>query len=307
MDVLFPNLHDWSPQAMGIASEWIFERTLPLHQQLQDLICYLLLFLQAVLITRMVRRYRIIPDDILFPAAFYLLVASAIPAFLDLSPQMIANTFLIIALDQLMQSYRNNSAAHNIFNVGFWISIASLFYFSYLSFLLISLFGLPFIRRFSLREILMILIGAIVPYFLIGAYYFWIDALPYFLEQHIYTNLGVLDFKDTAALNTYVALGIMGFMLLIVLSQYARLMLRKNIQFQKQVGIFYFVLLVSIGSLFMQSNVDLGHLMILSLPLGISLGFIVRDLPRLGGEALHLVLLILILLWQAFPFWSSNG
>ncbi len=292
---------------MGIASEWVFERTLSLHQRLQDLICILLLFLQAILITRMVRRHRMLSDDILFPAGFYLLVASALPTFLDLSPQIIANTFIIIALDQVIKSYRNNNASHNLFNVGFWIAIASLFYFSYLSFLLLAILGLSSIRTFRFREILMIFTGAIVVYFLIGTYYFWIDGLSFFVQKQIYENLAVLDLKGKLEFNSYVEFGIIAFILLIVLTQYSRLMLRKNIQFQKQVGIFYFALLVSISSLFIQSNIDMGHLMILSVPSGIILGLIVKEFPKTLGELLHLVLLMIVLVWQTFPFWGNNG
>ncbi len=304
VDILFPYQHFWQPTAMGVASEWILQHASD-NIRLDDIFSFALLFIQAILITVVVRKHQILMTDILMPGAFFILASCAIPAFLHLSPQMLANTFLIVALDQLLITYRKNNFAHHLFNVGFWIGIASLCYFSYLAFILLAFLGLSSLRAFSVREILMILIGAIVAYFLLGAYYFLIDQLPYFLERQFYQNYEILNFTGSLDLNTFVALGVFAIMLITVLFGYGNMIFRKNITFQKKIGIFYFALLVSLGSLFIQSNVDVAHLMILTVPLGFLLGVWAKEISPTMAEVFHLFLVVLILVWQAFPFWGN--
>jgi hypothetical protein len=304
VDILFPYQHVWQPTAMGVASEWILQQVSD-NMSLDDIFSFALLFIQAILITVVVRKHQLLMTDILMPGAFFILVSCAIPAFLHLSPQMLANTFIIIALDQLLVTYRKNNFAHHLFNVGFWIGIASLFYFSYITFILLVFLGLPSIRAFNVREILMMLIGAIVTYFLAGAYYFLIDQFPYFLERQFYQNLGILNFKGSLDLNTFVALSIFALVLFTVLFGYGNIILRKNISFQKKIGIFYFALLISSASLFIQSNVDLAHLMMLTVPLGFLLGVWAKEISPTMAEVFHLFLVVIILVWQAFPFWGN--
>lgn len=304
VDILFPYQHAWQPTAMGVASEWIFQY-IGDNMRLDDILSFSLLFIQAILITVVVRKHQILMTEILLPSAFFILASCAIPAFLHLSPQMLANTFIILALDQLIVTYRKNNFAHHLFNVGFWIGLASLFYFSYITFILLAFLGLSSIRTFSVREILMILSGALVAYFLAGAYYFLIDQFPYFLEHQCYQNFGILDFKGSLSINTFVELGIFTIMLIMVLFGYGNMIFRKNISIQKKIGIFYFALFVSLGSLFIQSNVDTAHLAILTVPLGFLLGVWAKEISPTMAEVFHLFLVVVILVWQAFPFWGN--
>ena len=98
----------------------------------------LLVFVHAVMINVIVARFRMANEVSLLPGVCYILLASSIPEFLNLSPILLANTFFIIALFELFGSFRQKSVIANIFNVGFWLGIGSLFYFSEIIFILFS-------------------------------------------------------------------------------------------------------------------------------------------------------------------------
>lgn len=290
---------------MGILGLETWKWLQPQPLWIKDLIAYVFIFGQAVGISYVLRKHRILNEDILLPGALYLLVASAIPAFLHFSPLLIATTFILIAIDQFMATYRIPACEAYLFNAGFWIGLASLFYFSSIALVLLAIFGLGSLRAWKFKEVIILLSGVFVIYLLVGTYWFWIDGFDYFWTNHFLNNISLFSFKGIQDLNTLVSLGIMSFLILTVLFGYFGLIQTKTIQFQKKIGVLYFVLFVSLFSVGFQANIDLGHLYILTLPIGILLGLLLKEMRSSNAEVFHLFLLLIILIWQLHPLWMN--
>ncbi|MEM0994904.1 MAG: hypothetical protein AAGI49_17870 [Bacteroidota bacterium] len=271
------------------------------------LVEFLLLFFHAIYLTVIVRKHRLVTEYLLLPGAMYLLVASAIPPFLGISSILLANTFILIAFDQLMSTYRKPKAAGNIFDTGLWIAIASLFYFPYLFFLLLAIFGLSSLRAFKLNEFFSMLFGAITVFFLAATITFWNDHLSYFLEQQFVVNSNLLNLSLSQRDFFLVELLLMAFLLLMVLFGYSSIMLKQNIQFQKKVGILYIMLAISPFALVLQPSLSVSHLGILIVPIGVLLGLLLSNIGKTTAELLHFILLVLVLAWQLNPYWLSSG
>ncbi len=302
LSLIVPERFAWETSAMGFLSKPIMAwmETQPLWGQ--ELWATALLFVQAMMITIIFRKHRLVSDDILIPGALYLLVANCLPSLHAFSPMLLANTFLLLAFDQLITTYRNQQCADNLFNVGLWIGVASFFHLSYISFLFISLLGLGSLRLFRFREVMMIISGALVPYFLAGTYWFWNDHFASIFQQHFTDNLGFLSFlKATDNLEVYVSIGVFTFLVASVIFGYGALMRRQNIPFQKRVGMLYYLLLLSPLFLLFHVNIDLSHLFILSLPVGLLLGLLVKNMNKTSAEIFHLLLLTVVILWQLKP------
>lgn len=302
--VLSP-LEAWSPKASGVLFTWVsdFIKTSPVW--VEDVFCISLLFLHAIYITLFLRKYQMSGENILLPSAMYLLTACAIPTFLHLTPALLANTFLLIAIDQMMGIYRDPNSAGKIFNVGFWIAVASLFYFSYTSFLLLAIFGLSSLRAFKLNEFLTLIIGALSVYFLAYTYALWTDQFWNFHHLQVLDNIAFLDFTPANSIATYVELSIVGIFLLVALITYGVIVRRQNMQFQKRTGILYILAAISITSLLFQANIDVAHVGVLVAPVGILIGLMINSLNKTSAEIVHLFLLLLVLLWQASPYWMN--
>ncbi len=104
------------------------------------------------------------------------------PEMFSLHPIVIANLFMLLAIHQLMQMYRKETAYANAFNTGFFISLAALFYIPSLFFILLLWFGLIILRPFVWREWLISFIGILLPWLYLIFYYFWnnkLDVLEY--------------------------------------------------------------------------------------------------------------------------------
>jgi hypothetical protein len=221
------------------------------------------------------------------------------PEFLHLSPLLIANTFYILALADLMATYNRQQSAGYIFNAGIWIGIGSLFYFSYLVFILLAFIALSILRTFDFRERLMVLTGAAVPYLLIGLYYFWTDNWSGFLEQQIFQNTAWLDLPTLQLTwRTYLKLGAFGLPLLTVLLSHNFYLSKKIIQERKKINILFGGLLVSPFTLFFQANVQLEQVLILCVPVALLWSVNMINMPNRWAELLHLLYLLVVFFLQ---------
>ena len=258
--------------------------------------CLLLTF-QAVYLNRIVNRNRLARDPSQFAGLFYVLVSSLFPAFLDLSGPLLANTFLIVAFGELCETYKKNKAAIPLFNAGLWIGVASLFYGSYLLFLIWAFAGINSLRKPSLQEWLVALLGTVCVYWLVGTGYYLIDAWPRFFDQQLY-YFGVFDVQSQGGWADWMMGGIFGVLILYVLTQAGNLLLRKTIDVRKKLNLLYVGLLFSPLVLVLQADVNLEALLIAAVPLGTLLSLRLLTLRPAVAEALHLLAVAAILLYQ---------
>lgn len=288
---------EWQPTSYGYFSgmvyDWIGYKGL-----VPDVGAIVLLFLQATAINAIVAMHRLDDTTTLFPGLFYIIIASALPQFLHLSPLLLANTFYLIAISELFKVYKKPSAADNIFNIGFWISVASLFYFSYAIFIIMGLVGLNILRAFNLQERLMVLVGALIPYILAGTYAFWMDEWTIFVQQEFIKNIGFLDFRGLSDIESYLKIAFVDVFLIVAIFSYGAYNFKKNIQVQKKFDVLYWGLLFAAFTVLFQSGIQLDHLLILAVPLGIMISINFTSLSPRWAEILHLFILLVIFIFQ---------
>lgn len=295
--VVFIEPIKWEPISYGYFSGLLYD-WIGFNGLIPDLIVIFLLFIQATAINSLVATHRLDDTITLFPGLFYILIASALPRFLHLSPLHLANTFYLIALMELFKVYKKPFAAENIFNVGFWISVGSLFYCSYAVFIIWGIIGLNILRAFNLQELLMLLIGAFVPYILSSTYVFWVDQWDIFFKRQFVTSIGFLDFRFVNEPETYLKIIFVDLFLLVAIFSYNLYNYKKNIQVQKKFTVLYWGLFFSAFTLFFQAGIQNDHLLILVLPLGIMLSINFTNMSRRWAEIIHLFILLIIFIFQ---------
>ncbi len=295
--VVFIHPPDITPLSEGILSSWVLQSSPPSSNEAK-IAAIMLIFIQAIFINGFMWRYRIGSQLTLLPGMFYALAASILPDFLTLSPILLANTFLILALYYLFSIYRRPQAADLIFDVGIWIGTASLFYFSYWVFMFWGFIGLATLRGIRPKEFLMLLIGMLIPYFLLGVYLYWNNRLPELLGNHVFGNAAFCDFSfplhDTM---TYLKFGMLG--ALVLLSMFSAASSgRRDVSTEKFVNILYWMLIIAAATWVAQRHVGLSNLQVLSLPLGLLLSLAVFKIKESFAETLHFLLLLVILIVQ---------
>jgi len=299
--VVWPDLFPWQPTHIGYFSALIYD-WLGTSGWVPELVAGLLVFVQAVYIAILTIKHRLGSEVSLFAGAFYVILASALPSFCHLTPGLMAVTFFIIALDEVLLTFRKKGAASRIFNVGFWLAIGSLFAPSYGMLLLFGLVALIVLRSFRFREFLMFIIGAGTPYILLSTYFFWYDQLGGFWQSSVWAQLAWLDFTplDNSGI---IELAFFGLLVIWCVFSRSALLLGAIMETRIKTDVVYWALLLSGSIILVRPAVDTSDLFVLVVPLGILLGLRFLILPRRVSALLHFLLIVAILIWQLRPLW----
>lgn len=269
------------------------------HPLLQSIVAVLVIFIQAILINHLFIKHRLSREITLLPGLIYVVFVTIVMDFTVLSPILIANTFIILALLNLLKTYKLPNASAFIFNSGFYIGVATLLYTPYIFMVLFGVIILLILRSFKLFEKLQYFIGFFIPYLFLLTYRYLIDAKleDISILQKVFFRLPY--FESTFLIVNYISIGFVLLCVLICLFNYGNLTGKKIIQIQKKVDIFYWVLLYSLVSFLIFSTDGSFHLLTLSIPLAILCGILVSDSKsRITHELLHFLLLGLIFLTQ---------
>lgn len=288
---------NWSPLASSAFSDLVYNLTgyTSLGAQITGTV---LIFIHAVIINFMVAENRITRDNSLFPGLFYVLFSTLLPDFNYLSPALMANTFIILALYNIFNSYKKSGNSGEVFNAGIFIGVSMLFDFSYVVFLVCGFVGLLIVRSFRLVERIQYLVGFMIPVFLGGTYYFWMGHINDFFLTFT-TNIKWLDWAGNVNNLLFLKVGILCFLMLFVIFNYSNYGKKNNVHAMRKVDVLFWFLIFPLVTFLFQSGIRLDHALITAAPMGILLGFSVLNIQnKMISEVVHLVLISISLLFQ---------
>ncbi len=258
----------------------------------------LMVYFQAVIFNQILQRFRIFERQSFMPGLLYLTFSSFIPEFVILSPVNVAYTFIIPYFNNLMKLPEEGQALEGLLLTGFFVAMASLFYFPASFLVLVLLYAMFVLTTPSLRELLMILIGFVLPYYFVGIYFFLVDQLPYYWKL----VLDVFPEEVKVQAQDYGLLVLAGFILLLTIIGYFRALKIPQqfiILFRKYLIVFLVFIVIGIGfSFFIEGNKLLFAYMFL-IPTSIFVGSIFdTEKPTFWQRVLFIVFLLIIAFFQ---------
>ncbi len=266
---------------------------------IQNIIANALIFIQALLINQIFIKNRVSKEITLFAGLLYIVFVSIIFENDMLSPILIANTFIIIALGNLLKTYKLPNAIVHIFNSGFFIGVASAIYTPYFVFILFGVISLLLLRSFKLLEKLQFFIGIGLPYFLLFTYKYWNDIKFADLDfiKDIFFRFPA--FSSDNLVFFYVSVGFLFSCVGFAVFNYPFFISKKSIQSHKKIDIVYwFMLFTLLGILIFKTN-ESTHLISLAIPLSILIGIYLSDSKRIVfNELIHIFVIALIFITQ---------
>jgi len=292
--------HDWDPVQGGFLAEMLFRYT-GQTTVLAKVLVIVLLFMQAFLINFLEINQRLGRELTQYPGLFFIIISSLSPEFLHLSPLHIANFFYLLALIELIGLNKKESASGKIFNAGFWLGIASLFYFSYLILLLVFFIGLGKLRALKIRELLMVLTGMLVPFFLMGTLMYWKGQLSEFLAFFGRQTIGGPDKVLFSGIEGRILLIVFALFLFLSFFSYNQFIYKAVMAVRKRVEILFWALIIPFLSFFIFGDLKAEHLLIFALPLGYLTGLKFQLMKKNIGGFLHFLILLGIIFWQLKP------
>ncbi|HMS98069.1 MAG TPA: DUF6427 family protein [Saprospiraceae bacterium] len=264
----------------------------------QSIVSIFILFIDALLINRLVIKSHIGRENNLVSGMIFALLASILTQNLGLSAELMATPWIILSLQAIFNCYNNIKSADDIFLAGFYMSLASLFYAPLLLLLIFTFTALMIMRSFTGIERTQHLAGWIIPYFLVSSVEYYLD-LPSTLRFTSFLQgfgfFGVL----AKGMNISALLVLAGLLIILLwaLINFGNFLGKKVIAAQKRISILYWFLLFVGIIAFSQAHVDYPLILLFNIPISIFATFSLMDMKnRIWPELIHLSLILLLVI-----------
>ncbi|MEN7548917.1 hypothetical protein AAG747_13425 [Rapidithrix thailandica] len=151
----------------------------------------ILVVIQAFIFNRFLIKNGVYNEKNYLPALFYGLFMCLNFDFLTLSPALLALTFLLLVLRNIIR-LDERFVEEDIFKTGIYLGIATLLFAPSVVFLLSTIIGFMLFRSASPRYFMMVLFGFAFAISLVITYYFFVDGLKNFIDFYL---ASLLTFK----------------------------------------------------------------------------------------------------------------
>jgi hypothetical protein len=199
--------------------------------------------------------YKSFKENTYIPALLLVILFHLSFDLLTLSPALMGNTFLVLALRHLFsQTVLQKEGSDSILLIGLFGGIAACFHFPLVTFLPFMLISGVIVSGFSFRQLVLSLIAYSLPFTIIALYYFWNDSLWIFFEEFVidprrvdrYPHVGLRDLL--VLFLPGMVFSVMGFVVGAVLQS-------QTVNQQKQFQLMFLFVLFGIGSLFLSNRI----------------------------------------------------
>ena len=143
-----------------------------LYHWLSPAIAYLLLFLQGLALNSFVNSQKLYGSAHSLLLFSYVFFTALIPQWNELTPFLFINTIMILVLPRLIGLFNKRNVQNEIFTLSVMISLCSLIYKPALIYLVLLYIALLILRPFRFSEWILVIIGFLLPYYLILVYCF---------------------------------------------------------------------------------------------------------------------------------------
>ena len=266
-----------------------------------NIISVFILFIEAVMINRIVIKNRFSRDMTLLPGMFFIMLSSLSPEMHGFSPFLIGTFFIILSFGELFKTYKKYKTEKLLFNSGLYMSIATLFYFNFSLLFVPLIFSIFSIRSFKPKEFFQFLSGVLLVIYFYTFGLFWFNKKFIFPQFKFYsiTNYFSVDIAK------FTIMSITVFILLIIIFTYRKFIIKKSIQSQKKINIvFWLLIFIIITIVFHNPKFMMQYQIAIAFPLSVFTSMIfLRIKNNLIAEIVNLIIVFAILIYH-FQFYS---
>jgi hypothetical protein len=269
------------------------------------LISFSLIFCEALLVNYIVSKNEIIDTTTYLPALVYGVLMSLQPEMFSLHPIIIANLFILLALHQLMQTYRKETAYSEAFDTGFFISLACMFYIPSIVFILLIWIGLIVIRPFIWREWIISLMGLAVPWTYLIFAYFWQEKLDTLQYDALYYTLIVpaksFDLTQLSYSNFF-QMAVLLVCAFFTSGRFLRDFSKGTVRSRSNLSLILYFFILSTISIILAPEYSIAYLSFLSIPFSILFtSYLLFAKKEWLAEVLFILLIISVFINQFIP------
>lgn len=262
----------------------------------QGVLAILLIFIEAWLLNHILNRNRLEKNLTSIAGVLYVVLMSAHVSFLGLTPVIVANLFVLFGFQAIFKIYKKPLSAIYIFNAGLMFGMASLVFRPYLMLVILGVLAVLILNSLNLQRFFQFLVGFVVAYYLSYVVFLNVGQASFFVDDLWHFQLHN-PFPLTIEGNVIVA--ITGFLILIVTLSYNSYMIKKSIQAQQKIDLFFWLMLLLLVGVFMTMGLELYILTLLAIPLATFLHInVLKFKNNFVPEFIHFLVLIGILAYH---------
>ena len=217
------------------------------------------------------------PANSLIPAFVYIVISSVSIQVMGLNPILFSTLLIIVAFHNLLAIYSEEDAFDKVFNSGFFIGLASAFYFPSIFFFLFIWITFVVFRLQKWREWVIAFFGLITPYMFIFTWFFLNDKLlPLLISyQDYFSSISFLNFRLDTSWGTFLVFAIMALMTLMAIFRVLASVNEKTILIRKKTwAILWFTIIALLIFIISPANEFYGlGLLIISISAFIAIAF----------------------------------
>jgi len=224
---------------------------------------------------------------------------SLMPQFLWLHPILLANIFLLFALDKIFSIYKSPFPLGNIFDSAALISLASLFYLPAAVLLILLLISILILRAFAWRNFAVAIIGFIIPYLFVGVYYFWNENFHEFRRFTIPATLP--DVKNiTVQTNIYgwILFSMIAILFLLTLVKAQANFYKNVIRTRKFQMLLLFFLAITILIYLIKGSREPYHFSLIAVPLSVFIAYYFLAVKKIWMVETFLWIMLIVMIVQ---------
>lgn len=290
------------PQPQAPFSQLFFFITVSLfgnNHYVLAVLTIILVFVQSLMLNSLVNNSKLFESTTFVPALIYITVACLFREFMFLSSAMLAVTFIIPALGKSLRFFRRQYCYSEIYDMGFLIGIASLFYRPASVLIVLIFVALIIMRPFNWREWVIGLSGFITIFFLTGTVYFMVDKLSSFIREFILAPTIIPRNNFITLLSLSVVGGLTAILGAIASFTFILNYLKSAILARKFFVLAAWSMVLMVLSVALTAGAALHNFMILGVPLSIVVCYLFMNIRRKPiANAVHFLWVAIILYFQ---------
>jgi len=163
------------------------------------IITAVLVFLQALILNTVLQRNNSLIDNTYLPGILYVFILSLNADFLFLSPILLANTFLLLAIDKILTHLKYRGTEENILSTGFLLGLSALCYIPYFTLLVFAILIYIIYSSTLVRRYFLMTYGFIFSFSIFWIYYLAFGEGGVFIEGY-FTQLWNYNTVETGEL-----------------------------------------------------------------------------------------------------------
>lgn len=242
-------------------SGYLFSRLPNTPEVFLSFIYHVIVLLQAIRLNYILQNHRMVSNGFL-PAMTYILFTGLFPYWSNISPALISNFFIIWLFALALKLPQVESKTAQCFTIGFVTGLTVLFYPPLMFLTLVMLISIISFTPFQIRNILLYLLGLVLPFYFGFAYFYLTDNLPGILKFVPQFGWEIPSLEKSNHI-------IIGYSLMLLLIIAGSVMLRFNnmmIISRKGWSMLYTILLIAPLGIFLLKNYSYETLLVILAP-----------------------------------------